>query len=354
VKLTKIPTLHEMAFRDANDPIRHAMEESSGSPGSFGSSGYDRHSKSVDLSQDSFIFVFTGSRGSGKSEVMTMMACKAWFIYHARIIANYPIMFRAVDRHGKSTIVKSEPVDFYKLIMHDSSYHNAIICLDEAPILLSHMSSMSLKNRLFDLWVQQLRKNRNSLFMCAQSISWLDKGARMQTDVEVECIDLTMLYPEMEQPRGAVIGTRYYDESGRWAGHQGKMAAQLEWKCKVLWGDPKEGIKPVYDTYQFFDPSPAFYKIDRELSMKAMASNTGHKDEETWQLVEEARELAFRTKISGDKILCDEFYAELQTVDKKIKDKISKWLADRGAKVKQRHDGKRMYDFSLANLDSDV
>ena len=59
--------------------------------------------------------------------------------------------------------LKSEPLDFVKLLSFNADYKNTLIVIDEAPDLISNMLSMSIKNRMISMFTRQLRKNHNSI-----------------------------------------------------------------------------------------------------------------------------------------------------------------------------------------------
>jgi hypothetical protein len=48
------------------------------------------------------------------------------------------------------------------------------------------MSAMTWKNRLLNIFIRQLRKNHNSLFLAAQDFMLIDKSMLWQIDVEIQ------------------------------------------------------------------------------------------------------------------------------------------------------------------------
>jgi hypothetical protein len=172
----------------------------------------------LDLKDNSWVWVFTGRRGSGKTTSMTFEACRAMALLNMRVLSNYPIEFVFARSDGKCYPLKAEALDLYKLMSFDQDYKHCLICLDEAPDIISHLASQTWKNRLLNIFVRQLRKNGNSLFMAAQDFQLIDKSMRWQTDVVVECNDAASLYGRNDYRKGTLILLNFLDNSGLWTG----------------------------------------------------------------------------------------------------------------------------------------
>ena len=178
----EIKILNESIFWDEDDPRRELKK--AGVPVLYSPKG--NNFQAVDMSQDSYIWAFCGARGSGKSLSMTYYAAKAVYLYGAKLISNYPIDFRLYRDNGEITEHHAEPLDMYKLLCFDAEYQNCLILIDEAPDIISHLAAQTWKNRLLNVFVRQLRKNRNSLFIGTQNFMFIDKSMRWQTDIVVD------------------------------------------------------------------------------------------------------------------------------------------------------------------------
>ena len=226
-------------------------------------------SQDIDMRNDAYIWCFTGTRGAGKSLAMTFYTMKAAYIYNTRIVSNFPIKFAIKRINGKTSYYEAEPLDLYKLLCFDEDYRHCLILIDEAPDVISHMASMTWKNRLLNIFVRQLRKNMNSLFLGAQQFSLIDKSMRWQTDILVQCKDAFRLYGSSGGlARGACILIDKYDNSGQWTGHgkfinyDGEVGMHeadesLEIPGKVIWG--------AYDTYYQQDVFDSLRRVDMKL-----------------------------------------------------------------------------------------
>lgn len=239
----------------------------------------------VNLKDDSYIWAFTGRRGSGKTTTMTYYAAKCMFLYNMRVLSNYPIEFVLCREDGSSYVCKSEQLDLYKLLCFDNDYHNCLICIDEAPDIISHMAAATWKNRLLNVFVRQLRKNGNSLFLGAQDFNLIDKGMRWQTDILVECQDAAKKYGNSEITRGSIILLKFLDASGMWTGQTyeeeiqsnsrhgvyDEVGLQGKFYSSVLWGD--EGHKPVFDSLYVQDVFESLKRVDMKLGAYKVGSN---------------------------------------------------------------------------------
>jgi hypothetical protein len=234
---------------------------------------------SIDIRNESYIICFTGRRGAGKTTLMSFFAAKAMALWNMRVMCNYPIEFmfaREIKGVTKNFQLKSEPLDFVKLLSFNADYKNTLIVIDEAPDLISNMLSMSIKNRMISMFTRQLRKNHNSIFMAAQSIGLIDKNMHWQTDIEVQCEDEAKKYHRPGIVKGSLIDGRWFDHSGNWTGksteervaylrathapHQNGDVAFTTLAATHLWGDEKH--KPVFDTYFQQDVWESLRKVE--------------------------------------------------------------------------------------------
>ncbi len=277
-----IPELNECIFWERGDPrwnlgVTGGNRTDTGGTAHGSSSAQPMHI--IDMGVDSYIWVFSGVRGAGKTTTMTYFAIKTEYMNGLRLLSNYPIEYRLDYVNGDSRVVRAEPLDIYRLLCFDNEYHNCLIVLDEAPDIISHMASMTWKNRLLNIFVRQLRKNHNSLFLGAQQFELIDKSMRWQTDIIVECTDASRKYGWGTEHRGKCVMLRIRDNSGMWTGecydeairrqnssfikHFHDPALKIKLFPRVLWGD--EYHRPVYDTYYQQDVFESLKKVDMKM-----------------------------------------------------------------------------------------
>jgi hypothetical protein len=320
----------------------------------------------VRLDVDSYIFSFNGWRGSGKTTSLTYFAMRANYLYNMRLISNYPIEYRLVRINGTSKIIKSELLDLYKLLCFDADYKNCLILIDEAPDIISHMASTSWKNRLVNIFIRQLRKNRNSLMVSAQQFELLDKSFRWQTDVLINCEDLSRKYGIEGMPRGATILLNVLDHSGCWTGRSWEeeieynkahgiykdIGEKMELAPMVLWGD--DSHKPVFDTYYQQDIWESLKKVDMNLQSFQVGKKEIESPEDLTTFSVAVNFIENLKSSDNKRVKTTDFFAHLGPITAREKDFIGKKLSSSDVRVIQEASGKRFYDFTDFDLNKFV
>ena len=356
VKELPVRTIHESVFWEEDDP-RWTMT-GLGSP-QFAGEG----SHILDMGVDSYIWAFTGGRGAGKTTLMTFFSMKVNWLYGYRIIANYPIEYILATIDGKKKRIQAEPLDLYRLLCFDSDYHDCLILIDEAPDIISHMSSQSWKNRLLNIFIRQLRKNHNSLFLGAQQFEIIDKSMRWQTDILAQCEDASRKYGWAPSERGKVILCHLLDNSSMWlgetweqeqariraTGHYEEVGERLEIFPRGLWAP--NGCKPVFDSYYQQDVWESLKKVDMKLMTYEVGQREAEVDLEKTEWLQRAAPVVTAV-CGGDQLVSQtkQFFASVGALTTKEKDALSKRLNEFNVRVGQDGTGKRYYDFTDFDL----
>lgn len=328
---TKIKSVHESIFAEAPDPLSRPEDQ-----------------QYIDMASDAYIWIFTGPRGAGKTLAMSYFAVKARFLYGMRLVSNFPLAFNLIRIDGTSEFYEAEPLDLYKLLCFDSDYHHCLVLMDEAPDIISHMASMTWKNRLLNVFVRQLRKNMNSLFLGAQQFTLIDKSMRWQTDVICRCQDAFRKYGGSRGlVRGACILLDIYDNSGQWTGqmktiaHDGQLAFikpddSLELVGRTMWG--------VFDTHYQQDVFESLKRVDMKLDTYQIGGAPVDADK-----MIKCAELISAIKEDGGKVLTTELWDSLN-VTKSEKNKMGE--AWRHCGVKRVGGSGKFYDVSEFDIDA--
>jgi hypothetical protein len=371
-----IKVLHESCFWDEDDPRWMWMNGTAipMSTNAASSNNMVNEYHDICLDVDSYIFVFSGRRGGGKTTSMTDEAAKAAIIYpKMRLLSNYPIEFTARYLDGHTRHIKSEDLDLYKLLCFDDEYHNCLICIDEAPDIISHMAAMTWKNRLLNIFIRQLRKNRNSLMLGAQNFNLIDKSMRWQVDVIIECEDASRKYGWPPNTRGELILQRWLDNSGMWTGktwqeqqnynrmrgipNGDEVGEDRKLYPRFLWSDDKEGgHKAVFDTYYQQDVWESLRKVDMHLESYSVGDKTAPED----KVDQEDGSSPFTRTASALRTLLDngitrvpqaEFWKSVGDVDK-AKTPLARKLWKYGVTQPEHKDHNQlMYDFTNFDLE---
>ena len=250
------------------------------------SSSMEGGSYSIRLDRDSYVWLFSGRRGAGKSVAMTFFIVFAVILYNMRIISNYAIEFliRRYRPDGKTYLqhVKNETIDFEKLLMQSDDYKHVIIALDEAPDIISHLASQTWKNRLINAFVRQIRHGFNSLFIAAQDDTLIDKSLRWQIDIETAYKDVSRSLGDNSgiEP-GEEIDVKWYDQSGQWTGESTRdklrkgedpIVDEGTLYPRFLFGDDKH--KAVFDSWQDINIVESLFRVDMRMSSVKIGSES--------------------------------------------------------------------------------
>ena len=209
--------------------------------------------------------VFTGGRGSGKTLSMsTEGACN--LIQGYNVWANYPLGFNFRHPSGEIKRYDAQEITIKDLGNFNPEIRNGYILLDELNLFLSSRRSQSLINHLANGWFQLLRKRKLSVYITCQFFHTLDRGIREQSDLIIECFDLSFKYAGLKP--GQSISQMITSYSGYGTGRPlFKMDDQEQWKrntrARILHGLP---FWNVYDSWSEYDILKALtkYEVERE------------------------------------------------------------------------------------------
>lgn len=370
-----IKVLHESCFWDEDDPRWMWMNGTDTPTSTISTHNMVNEYHDICLDVDSYIFVFTGRRGGGKTTSMTDEAAKAAIIYpKMRLLSNYPIEFMVRYLDGHTRHIKSEDLDLFKLLCFDDDYINCLICIDEAPDIISHMAAMTWKNRLLNIFIRQLRKNRNSLMLGAQNFNLIDKSMRWQVDVLVECEDASRKFGWPANTRGELILQRWLDNSGMWTGNTwqeqqnynrmrgipngDEVGEDRELYPRFLWSDDKDGgHKAVFDTYFQQDIWESLRKVDMHLDSYQVGDKTAPEDKADQEdgstpFMRAASSLRGLLDAGAVKIPQAQFWRSVGDIDNGAKQSLSKKLAKCGLISAGKENYQLMYDLSSFDIDA--
>lgn len=318
-------TIHESVFWDEEDTAISLMDQT----------GEKRHytleGNIIEMDKDSYIFVFCGTRGAGKGLTMTRYAAKAAWLYNKRIVSNYKIRFILNRMNGKTQIIESEELDLYKLLCFDEDYKNCLIIIDEAPDIISHMASQSWKNRLLNIFVRQLRKNGNSLFLGSQFFYLIDGPMRVQVDVLAKCKDAFRLYGYNQGlDRGAVTLVDLWDNSGQWTGSSAQI--QHDYQFDMIppdesWEYPGVPIMGAFDTHETQDVWECLAKVDMHFKTYKVGEENEIDESYLANAVTEVE-----TAMRAGKVLSTDLYDNIGELSDSQKRNIGRKLRISGAK----------------------
>lgn len=293
----------------------------------------------LDMNNDSYVCCFTGPRGGGKTSYMTYLTEKCAYLYDKRIVSNYPISLNIRYNNGWIKHIRSEPLDLGKVLTFDEYYRDCILVLDEAPQIINRLATMTWKNRLLDLFIQQIRKWEISLLYASQNEHWVDNELRWQTDIVFYCRDASRRYPKAGYKRGGQILINMKDKSGLYSGYSYDERPHIK-RFRLL----SELIWNTFDTHQRFDVFEGLRKVSVDLSPQKI---TDGQHTEDYSYIEKARDAVF-SAIEVGKVKSKDFYKSIGDLTKKEKDGLAKRLSNCGVKP-INHD--KVYQFNQFDVE---
>jgi len=144
----------------------------------------------------SLFSVITGPRGSLKTLLLTMLACrnllKAFYLRYYGITkhvwANYPVAFyhRSI-LDDKVYYLKPEPLNMESLYTFDEGLASGWVYIDEIDQWYDRQDWAAVTQKLTNAVITQIRKRELSLFATTQNFQWLNARAQFQTDTLINC-----------------------------------------------------------------------------------------------------------------------------------------------------------------------
>jgi len=140
--------------------------------------------------------VITGPRGSLKTLLLTMLACrnllKCFYLQYygikKHVWTNYPIGFfhrSIVD--DKMYYLKPEPLNMESFYTFDAGLAAGWVYIDEIDQWYDRQDWAAITQKLTNAVITQIRKRELSLSATTQNFQWLNARAQFQTDTLVNC-----------------------------------------------------------------------------------------------------------------------------------------------------------------------
>lgn len=312
----------------------------------------------------SWVIRFTGARGSGKSLLLAMSGLRdlmfgrrVWSNMDMEITKNFIEWGLRRDNPSKKTIesmgkpyigMKSETLDWDALYSLSGDLTEGTVCMDEAQYFSDSRSALSLKNRLLNAIVAQVRKRNLNLYYTVKQGDWVDKRLSFETDIEIECEDLSHSAWGKEQglPSGEMIFVRYWDLSGAATGHAQDMKSQ--WarsyragtfkRCHLLWD--------CYNTAKVVDLEEAFTSVKLDLRQRVISNKRGDAD-----TAEALHSIAQGLYDKGERKITTAGFQNIANnmgVEGSMQH-LGKFLTQMNIKRKQEYGGSYYYDLSGLN-----
>jgi len=206
--------------------------------------------------------VITGPRGSMKTLLLTLLACRnllkcfylQYYGKYKHVWSNYPIGFRhqsVID--GKWYYLHSEPLNMESFYTFDAGLAAGSVYIDEIDQWYDRQDWAAITQKLTNAVITQIRKRELSLSATTQNFQWLNARAQFQTDTLINCREaaFTPWGRKMGLQMGKVSFLTLKDLSGVNTGYQYAENFRT-YSTKLLNG---ERYWDKYDTNFQFDPT---------------------------------------------------------------------------------------------------
>ena len=250
-------------------------------------------SRSIKVRKAPSLFnVITGPRGSLKTLLLTMLACRNllkcfYFRYYGitkHVWTNYPIgFFHRSMLDDKVYYLKPEPLNMESLYTFDAGLASGWVYIDEIDQWYDRQDWAAVTQKLTNAVITQIRKRELSLGATTQNFQWLNARAQFQTDTLINCREaaFTPWGRKFGLQMGHVSFLTLKDLSGVNTGYQYAENFRT-YNTKLLHG---ERYWDKYDTNFQFDPmeTKARYTIKRDAKTLVLGPG-GYKVESANQL----------------------------------------------------------------------
>lgn len=223
-------------------------------------SGESEMSWSASLGESN-VYAFSGLRGSGKSLSLAYLTAKALSL-GMTCLSNMEVKYVLIPIQGPPRLCETKPLDWNSVYLLDTGLQNAIVVADELLYWLDSRQSMTLRSRLINSCLNQIRKRSLSFAFSVKDMGWLDKRLALETDLEFGCTDSAMtIWGKTEHlKKGTLIFWKIFDKSGTTTGRRFQDSGivypgQLH-HAERLW--------PIFNSYEVIDYLQATQPLRRE------------------------------------------------------------------------------------------
>ncbi len=213
--------------------------------------------------EESYITLFTGPRGGGKSLTMSIKAAQAMTRGYP-VWSNYPISFEGYH---------SLPLDKEAIYRFSQDLRFGFVAIDEFQLWLDSRRSMTTGNALINAMFAQIRKRSLSLMGTVKNFHWLDVRVRYETDIVCDCRDASkeqgghelgikkgeLFFLYWRDMSGSVTGRQYYEQPITYF--------ELLTHADRFWH--------IYNTFEEYDTISAFQKVKVEGEVTHIGSRSG-------------------------------------------------------------------------------
>lgn len=234
------------------------------------------------------VIAATGLKGNGKSESLAFLSSKALAL-NMPVWSNMGVEFWLVA-DGMIRLCKTEKLDWGTVLALSRDLEKGALVIDELSYFASSRLSGSVRNRILNAAVNQVRKRTLDFYCSVKFLRQIDINIREELDAHFECEDIARAsWAQVEGlDKGCFIQWVVRDISG-WSGSRNDKFESMGFDSL---GEPiykDSGDKrlaslrytwPIYNSYDVVDTAEAFRKVRLDLEETVITDKQGHQEVE--------------------------------------------------------------------------
>lgn len=296
------------------------------------------------------VIAATGLKGNGKSETLAYLSAKALAL-NMPVWSNMGVKFwLAKPSDGILKLCETKPLDWSTVLALKKDLENGALVIDELSYFASSRMSGSVRNRIINAAVNQVRKRTLDFYCSVKFLRQIDINIREELDAHFSCEDIARSAKGQTEglPKGCFIKWVVKDISG-WSGSRNDAKESLGFDSL---GEPvykDEGTErlaylrftwPIYNSYDVVETADAFRKVRLELE-ETVITDKQQQDEAEAILAE----VIDNFKDSGQgEIECDAFREAAAVAGIRMSDKqLGKLAKDRFGVMRKRRNKANVY-----------
>ena len=198
--------------------------------------------RGLDMRRKSYIFCYSGIRGSNKTKSLTFSAIFAMTV-GLNCYTNYPIEFILVEDSGEHKRYKPPVVTVGEMIDSLDKWKRSFICGDEWQDVVGKYDYSTTKSKLVNGRVARIRKAKSSMGYTSKFVDWVTTRTRDELDIDFACEDAANTlwgYGRFGDGDKAIWTVR--DFSGVWSGKKYNEKRPVTYQYLVY-------LKPINGSY---------------------------------------------------------------------------------------------------------
>ncbi len=238
---------------------------------------------------EAVVIAATGLKGSGKSETLAYITSKA-LAKDMPVWSNMGVKFYLVEPDGYIRLCQSNGLDWGAVLLLSKELENGALVIDELSYYASSRLSSSVRNRILNAAVNQVRKRTLDFYMSVKFLRQIDINIREELDCQLSCEDVSkeLWAQKKELDKGCFVRWYARDISG-WSGHATGAIPGQDPLGEPVYGN--QGAKrlarlrftwPIYNSYDVVETADAFRKVRLDLKETVISDK---------QSIEEAKSL---------------------------------------------------------------